>query len=381
MALQTSGINISTALGVAAGGVSEVLEGRRTRSEQKADLFELKDRELDDEEELFRRKDKRAKKTEMENWIATINSYLPTKQAQEVILNATSQGHQYVGVLAKRLATLADNGISSIDVYNTNKNALDPANTDASTIPFADLLIPRKKVSGNKFTQYQARFVDLSVRRSQTNDPDTLKLLDDEQKLLEKDFGAYQKIANPSNKTEGEYKSNFSKQSASATVFGTYEHLLKARHNIDLSMTEEITKWKETNVVEVIDQMTKFSRMLDVNVKNNIENGMQIGKEPSYALAVNSFKNDTQNILATYLTKEYNNLANNIPSKIITERDSDGNAILISQSKIQKNLNKGVYKQGDIVPFLYKGRNANWIYSGYKSFGQNVISASKKKDN
>ena len=32
-------------LGAAADGVSEILEGRRTRSEQKADLFELKDRE------------------------------------------------------------------------------------------------------------------------------------------------------------------------------------------------------------------------------------------------------------------------------------------------------------------------------------------------
>jgi len=380
MSLPT-GLNINTIMGAAANSVSKTLEGRRTRSEQKADLFELKDRELADEEELFRRKNRREQENEMKNWIATINSYLTPEQAQEVILNATSKGHQYVGVAAQRVASLADNGISSSDVYKTNKTALDPTNTNSSTIPFGDLLIPRKKVTGDKFTQYQARFVDLSVRRSQTNDSDTLKLLDNEQKLLEKDFEAYQKIANSSNKTEGEYKSNFSQESASATVFGTYERLLKSRHNIDLSMTEEITKWKNSNIVEVIDQRIRFNKDLDANIKNNIKNGMQLGKEPGYVLAVSSFKSDTQSILITYLTKEYNNLKNNRKSKIIAEIDSAGKPIQISQDDIQKNLNNGMYVQGDIVPILYKGTNSNWIYSGYKDFGKNILQTPKKKDN
>ena len=381
MALQTSGINIGTMLGAAAGGVSEVLEGRRKRSEQKADLFELKDRDLDDEEELSRRKDRRDKKTEMETWIATINSYLPAKQAQEVILNATSQGHPYVGVLAKRLATLADNGISSIDVYNTNKNALDPANTDASTIPFADLLIPRKKVPEDKFTQYQARFVDLSGRKAATNDPEKLKLLNAEEKLLQKDFEAYQKIANPAMGTEGEYKSNFSKQSARSVVFGHFDDVMKSYHNIDLSMSEEISKWKDGNKVLVLDQMIKFSSLLDDNLKNNINNGMQVGKETDYMFAINSFKSMAKNNLTSYLTAEYKNLAKGKPSKIKVQTNEEGGLILISQKEIQTNINNGMYESGDIVPFMYRGVKANWVYSGYKPFGQNIISAPKKKDN
>ena len=366
-------------MGAAANSVSKTLEGRRTRSEQKEDLFELKDRELADEEELFRRKNRREQENEMKNWIATINSYLTPEQAQEVILNATSQGHQYVGVAAQRVASLADNGISSSDVYKTNKSALDPANTNYSTIPFGDLLIPRKKVTGDKFTQYQARFVDLSVRRSQTNDPDTLKLLDDEQKLLEKDFAAYQKIVNSSNKTESEYKSNFSKQSASSTIFGEFDNIMKSYHNIDLSAAEEIRNWKKGNEVLVMDQMTKFSTQLDKNLKRYQENGMKIENEPSYISSKAAFQAMAKNNLTVYLTREYKNFANNKPSKLKT--NENGEVVALTSKEIQTNLDNGMYNEGDVVPIVFNNRNGNWIYSGYKNFGQNIISLSPKKDN
>jgi hypothetical protein len=377
MSLPT-GLDLNTIMATAANNVSSTLEGRRTRSEQKADLFELKDRELDDEEELFRRKNRREQETKTKEYIATINAYFSPEQASEII--ARAGGYNGLNIAATRIASLENNGHSSNAVYNINKDLTNPNVTDTNMLPLGSLFTrPPKKDSEDKFPHFQALLTDVTNRIGRETDPKIIKELERQKAIIEENFQDYQKIANPINEAEGEYISNFSKQSPSSTVFGEFENIMKSFHNIDKSNSEKITQWKEGNKVLVMDQMTKFSKRLDKNLESYTKNGMKVENEPAYMASKNNFQAMTRNFLTTYLSKEYKNFANNKPSKL--KPNDNGEVVALTTTQIQTNLDNGMYNEGDIVPVVIDKRNGNWIYSGYNKFGQNIISLAPKKDN
>lgn len=367
-----------TAISQAANKVSKVLEERRTASEQEEREIRKEDRAMDYELKLGERRSKREKEAELESFISTIKAYYSPEQASEII--ARAGGYEGLNIAATRTLSLENNGHSASVVYNANKNLTNPNVTDTNMLPFGSLFTkPPKKDSEDKFPHFQALLTDITNRIGRETDPNVLEELERQKVIIKENFEEYQKIANPKNETEGEYKSNFSKQSPSSTVFGEFENIMKSFHNIDKSQSEKITQWKEGNKILVMDQMTKFSKQLDENLESYIQNGMKIENEPGFIASKNTFQAMSKNFLTIYLSKEYQNFANNKPSKLKT--NDKGVLAVLTPNEIQTNLKKGMYIEGDIVPIVFKNRNGNWVYSGYTNFGENIISLAPKKDN
>ena len=370
-------------LGAAADGVSEILEGRRTRSEQKADLFEVKDRELDDEEELFRRKNERAKKTEMENWIATINSYLPPDEAQKAILEFSNKGHKSVGVLSARLAALGDAGYNAEQVLRHNRGIADPTNPNAQ---FLNLLATPKNLTNKKsLTTFQAMLSDNSSKQIDATG-DELKKLKQENKKIETDFAAYLKVLNQEGAEKGEYTTNFTKVSAQSFGMDAFRKVMQVHHNIDLSMSEKISNFNTSNEVLYMDEMVKHNEGLNKKTLRFQENGMKIAKEPGWDGVTSDFNRLTKTTVRKYIQKQYdrnNNNNNNVSSLSKLKGYVRGEETTTTRKMIQTNLNNGVYESGDVVPYLQKIKTsdggkvvrAHFIYTGYGQFAQNVISA------
>jgi hypothetical protein len=387
MALQTSGINIGTMLGAAAGGVSEVLEGRRKRSEQKADLFELKDRDLDDEEELSRRKDRRDKKTEMETWIATINSYLPAKEAQKAILEFSNNGHASVGVLSSRLAELGKAGLNPEQVLRHNRGIADPANPNAQ---FLNLLAtPVGKKDPKAKTTFQAMFTDLSDRKNNaTSIEEFNQILREEENVIKDHLRYSESLA--SNESKGAtYESRFSKGQPTARSFGDFDLLLKQEHGFDLSMTEEITLWKEGNKLKNIEIKVGHSRRLDEIEKMYKDSGTNIAKEPDWTASKFTFQESAILDVENYINGAYSSGENVVVSKKDTANGFNVNSpatwdkLTTTSEDIKAALsaNRNAYKIGAVVPFVSKkGFLSSWIYTGKPTWNENIFLLGQSTD-
>ena len=377
-------------LGAAADSVSSTLDSRRTRKELSDLELETKlgdeSRAMDNEEELFRRKDKRLKKTELENWIATINSYLPADEAQKRILEFSNKGHKSVGVLAARLAALGNAGYNAEEVLRHNQEIANPEKPNAQ---FLNLLATPKEVTNKKsLTTFQAMLSDNSAKQINATGEDLIRLRQ-ENKKIETDFAAYLKLLNGKGVEKGEYTTNFTKVSAESFGLNAFRKIMQVHHNIDLSMSEQITNWNISNEVLYMDEMVKHNIGLKGKTLNFQANGMEIKREPGWAGVTSDFNRLTMSTVRKYIQKQYvNNQSVNTSVSSLSKLKGyvKGEETTMTKEMIQTNLNNGSYAIGDVVPYLQKIKTsdgekvvrAHFIYTGYRLVGQNIISAPSK---
>ena len=378
-------------LGAAADSVSSTLDSRRTRKELSDLELETKlgdeSRAMDNEEELFRRKGKRLKKTEMENWIATINSYLPPDQAQKAILEFSNNGHKSVGVLAARLAALGDAGFNVETVLQHNRGLADPEKPNAQ---FLNLLAtPVGKKDPKAKTTFQAMFTDISARKTNaTSEKEFNNILKEEENVIA-DHLRWSNSLKENEAAGDDYVSRFNKEKPNARSFGDFNLLLKQKHGYDLSQTEEIRMWREGNKLTDIKVMVGHSRRLDEIEKMYVEAGAVLAKEPDWTASKMTFQSAAVIEVETYINDAYStgdNLsvsAKDIANGFDITSPATYNKITTTSNDIQNNLktNRNFYKDGAVVPFLSEaGFISSWVYTGQPSFSANIFLLGQSKD-
>ena len=377
MSLPT-GLNINTIMGAAANSVSKTLEGRRTRSEQKADLFELKDRELDDEEELFRRKNRREQEAKTKEYIATISAYFGPEQASQII--AQAGGYNGLNIAATRIASLENNGYSAQAVYNTNTNLTNPNITDPSKLPIGSLFTrPPKKATEKDKNTFHAIFSSLSTQESNATSQTELNEIEAERKIATDNFLAWSELQSQNEDNGDEYKSRFNTETADAFVSKAFKNLFQRKHGYELDQTEKITQFMEGNKPVHLQALTEHSRRLEKIEQNFIDAGTQIDKEPTWMAAKLIFQEETFTEVNNYINNNYGT-GENI---YITEEDITAGfnyknpdtfkLLTTTSSTIQDLINKRTFTLGQQIPFVTKdGNMAHYIWLGKGKFEDNT---------
>ena len=373
MSLPT-GLNINTIMGAAANGVSKTLEGRRKRSEQKADDIEAEGRAMDQEEELFRRKDRRIKDAEMEKYIATINSYLPPAEASALISKITN--HSGMGVVVSQMASLANNNVDPFDVYKLNKEKFS-SGAQGGEIPYGSLFIPPKKAEEPKYVDSLDKMYSINLQEQfGAKTRDELVRLRFEQEKIEQRIIEKHGLTNKG-KSEEEYKP-FSKEKASAIVEGSFNTKLKTIHGLNENLdgyAQKLTQWRNGNRMTVLKERFGHSRYL-ANQVNDIKktDGWDLSNEPIYTSLVSAFNGKSTEMANNTVRKVeqsafYGKTTINDPFRLVVPDDAKVNSVdntsgnvvgyAVDYSKITttekdvlNNFKQFKYKNGDIVPYI-----------------------------
>ena len=392
-------------MGAAANSVSKTLEGRRTRSEQKADDIEAEGRAMDQEEELFRRKDRRIKDAEMEKYIATINSYLPPAEASELISKITN--HSGMGVVVSQMASLANNNVDPFDVYKLNKEKFS-SGAQNGEIPYGSLFIPPKKAEEPKYVDSLDKLYAIVLQKQLTaTTRDELVRLRFEQEKIEQRIIEKQGLTNKGT-SEEEYKP-FSKESVGNIVDGAYNQSLKVASGLNeksVNFADRYNKWLEGNALTILQTRFTHSRKLD-NFADKLskQEGVNLENEALFVSSANEFKRGTLEIVGenirTAETKysKGNQTSNqslriNIPKELRIDTNISNDpknpkiSYKIDYSKImqivdkkyvygeewlKENYKNGNTRKGDIIPFIDNGRLHYFIDTGAMSYGSNIF--------